>query len=55
LVVVVDDYLPFKADEDKLILMARIRDDLSKLRMNVGAVYVLGSSGAYCERAAGDI
>lgn len=55
LVIVVDDYLPFRADEDKAILMTRIRDELSKLRMNVGAVYVLGSSGAYCERAAGEI
>ena len=55
LVVVVDDYLPFRTDEDKAILMTRIRDELPKLRMNVGAVYVLGSSGAYCERAAGEI
>ncbi len=55
LVVVVDDYLPFRSDEDKSILMTRIRDELSKLRMNVGAVYVLGSSGAYCARAAGEI
>lgn len=55
LVVVVDDYLPFKADEDKSNLMTRIRDELSNLRVNVGAVYVLGSSGTYCERALGEI
>jgi hypothetical protein len=55
LVIVVDDYLPFRTDEDKAILMTRIRDELSTLRMNVGAVYVLGSSGTYCEQAAGEI
>lgn len=55
LVVVVDDYIPFRADEDKAILMTQVREELSRLCMKVGAVYVLGSSGAYCERAAGEI
>jgi hypothetical protein len=55
LVVVVDDYLAFRTDEDKEVLMACTRDAVSELGMNVGAVYILGSSGSFCARVAGEI
>lgn len=50
LVVVVDDYLPFRTDEDKEVLISSSRHYVSGLNLNVGAVYLLGSSGIYCER-----
>jgi len=55
LVVVVDDYLPFRTEEDKSVLMAFAKDILSKTALNFGAVYLLGSSGEYCARVAGEI
>lgn len=55
LVVVVDDYLPFQGEEDKGVLMCYTQVALSRLNLNVGAVYLLGSSGAYCARVSGEI
>lgn len=55
LVVIVDDYLPFRTDEDKEVLMRYTQAALSELNLNVGAVYLLGSSGAYCARVSGEI
>lgn len=55
LVVVVDDYLPFRTDEDKEVLMSYTQAALSRLNLNVAAVYLLGSSGSYCARVAGEI
>ncbi|NTU50099.1 MAG: hypothetical protein HGA87_04300 [Desulfobulbaceae bacterium] len=55
LVVIVDDYLPFRTDEDKEVLMRYTQAALSELKPDVGAVYLLGSSGAYCARVSGEI
>jgi hypothetical protein len=55
LVVVVDDYLPFQADVDKEALVSYTHATLPGLNLNVGAVYLLGSSGNYCARVAGEI
>jgi len=53
LVVVVDDYLPFRTEEDKEILMGCAQAFLCGLSLNVGAMYLLGSSGNYCVRVFG--
>lgn len=55
LVVVVDDYLAFRTDKDKEVLMSYTKAALSRLNLNVGAVYLLGSSGGYCARVSGEI
>ena len=55
LVVIVDDYLLFRTDEDKEVLMRYTQAALLELNLNVGAVYLLGSSGAYCARVSGEI
>lgn len=55
LVVVVDDYLPFRTDEDKEVLMSYTQAVFSGLNLNVAAVYLLGSSGGYYVRVAGEI
>ena len=48
LVVVVDDYLSFRTDEDKEVLMSNAKAMLTNLILKVRAVYLLGSSGKYC-------
>jgi len=55
LVVVIDDYLPFRTDGDKDALMRCTQDALSGLKLNVGAVYLLGASSNYCARVSGEI
>lgn len=55
LVVVIDDYLPFRTEEDKSVLMEFAKDILSKTTLDFGAVYLLGSSGKYCVRVTGEI
>ena len=55
LVVVVDDYLPFRTEEDKEVLMGYTQASLCGLSLNVGAMYFLGSSGNYCARVFGGI
>ena len=55
LVVVVDDYLPFRTDEDKEILMQHAQCIGVNLKLDFGAVYLLGSSGKYCARVMGEI
>lgn len=55
LIVVVDDDLIFRTDEDKEILMNHAQAELAGLSLNVGAVYLLGSSGRYCARLTGAI
>jgi hypothetical protein len=55
LVVIVDDYLPFRTDEDKEVLTRYTQAALLELKPDVGAVYLLGSSGAYCVRVSGEI
>jgi len=55
LVVVVDDYLPFRTDDDKEVLMRYTQSAVAGLGLNVGAVYLLGSSSKYCARVSGEI
>lgn len=50
LVVVIDDYLPFRTVEDKEVLMSYTQAALAELSLNMDAVYLLGSSGRYCAR-----
>lgn len=53
LVVVIDDYLPFRTEEDKSVLMEFAKRVLSETTLDFGAVYLLGSSGKYCVRVSG--
>lgn len=55
LVVVVDDYIPFRTEEDKSVLMGFTEDILSRATLDFGAVYILGSSGEFCARVGGEI
>ncbi len=55
LVVVVDDYLSFRTDEDKEVLMKRAQNIVSALKLDFGAVYLMGASGKYCARILGEI
>ncbi len=55
LIVVVDDYLPFRTDEDKKVLEEQSRIIAAELKLNVGAVYLLGASGKYYARILGEI
>ncbi len=53
LVVVVDDYLPFRTEEDQEVLMKQVQSIVSDMKLDFGAVYLLGSSGKYCARVIG--
>lgn len=55
LVVVVDDYLPFRTEEDKEVLMKETQSIVAGIKLDFGAVYLLGSSGTYCARVSGEI
>lgn len=55
LVVVVDDYLAFRTADDKAVLEEAARRTVAELALNVGAVYLLGATGKYCERIFGEI
>jgi len=55
LVVVVDDYLAFRTDEDKEVLFKHAQGIVSNLILDFGAVYLLGASGKYCARVLGEI
>ena len=55
LVVVVDDYLPFRTGDDKAALKAAAKATVAESPLNFGAVYLLGASGKYCERISGEI
>jgi hypothetical protein len=48
LVVVVDDFLQFRTDEDKKVLVNYAQSIVSDLKLDFGAVYLLGASGKYC-------
>lgn len=48
LVVVFDDYLPFRTDEDKEVLVSDAQGIVQALKLDFGAVYLLGASGKYC-------
>ena len=51
LVVVVDDYLAFRAEEDKEVLMRYAQAIIPVMKLDFTAVYLLGSSGEYCAQA----
>ena len=55
LVIVVDDYLPFRTEEDKEVLMKHTQSIVAGVKLDFGAVYLLGSSGKYCARVSGEI
>jgi hypothetical protein len=55
LVVVVDDYLPFRTDEDKEVLVKHAQSIVADLKLDFGAAYLLGASGKYCVRVFGGI
>ena len=48
LVVVVDDYLTFRAEEDKEVLMKHAQAIIPGMKLDFGAVYLVGASGEYC-------
>lgn len=55
LVVVVEDYIAFRTDDDKSALRQCARAAIAELRLDFGAIYLLGSSGRYLERVHGTI
>lgn len=55
LVVVVDDYLAFRREEDKEELMRHAQTLIPGMKLDFGAVYLLGASGEYCARVYGEI
>lgn len=55
LVVIVDDYIAFRTDEDKEALVKHAQCIVPTLKLDFGAVYLLGSSGKYCARILGEI
>jgi hypothetical protein len=55
LVVVVDDYIAFRSDEDKSALRQFAETAIKELQLDFGAIYLLGSSGACLERVHGEI
>jgi len=52
LVVVVDDYIPFRTMDDKVVLEDFARSVIGNTKLDFGAVYLLGSSGNYLFRVA---
>ena len=48
LVVVVDDYLAFRTEEDKEVLLRHAQAIIPVMKLDFTAVYLLGSSGEYC-------
>jgi hypothetical protein len=55
LVVIVDDYIAFRSDADRVNLSQCAKSAIETLTMDFGAIYLLGSSGEYLERIAGEI
>lgn len=55
LIIVVDDYLPFRTEDDRAILMERAKSFVESAELNFGAVYLLGSSGNYLSSVYGEI
>ena len=55
LVVVVDDYLAFRMEEDKEALMKHAQAIIPDMKLDFGAVYLVGASGEYCARVLGEI
>jgi len=55
LVVVIDDYLAFRTKEDKEVLMRQTQTLIPDMKLDFGAVYLLGASGEYCARVLGKV
>lgn len=55
LVVVIDDYLPFRTEEDRGILENRARAVISRANLDFGKIFLLGSSGNYLKQIYGNI
>lgn len=55
LVVVVDDHLLFRTEEDKEVLVRYAQSTVPDLKLDFGAVYLVGASGKYCARVLGEI
>lgn len=55
LVVVVDDYIPFREEHDRALLEERAKQLVTSTVLDFGAVFLLGSSGNYLCRIHGEI
>jgi hypothetical protein len=55
LVVVFDDYLPFRTEGDRKVLMEYAKSIVAGVKLDFGAVYLLGASGNYLSRVCGEI
>lgn len=55
LVVIIDDYLSFRTEKDKVVLEKHAQGIVSDLKLDFGAVYLLSASGKYCARVLGEI
>lgn len=55
LVVVVEDYIAFRSDEDRAVLRKCVEATIASLTLDFGAIYLLGSSGKYLDRVRGEI
>ena len=55
LVVVVEDSIAFKDDEDKIVLRQYAEESIASLTLDFGAIYLLGASGEYLDLTHGDI
>lgn len=47
LVIVIDDYLPFRTEDDRVILVEYAKSVIDNVRLDFGEVVLLGSSGNY--------
>lgn len=47
LVVVVDDYLPFRTEDDRMILVECAKSVIDNVKLDFGEIVLLGSSGNY--------
>lgn len=54
LVVVIDDYLPFRTEEDRRILEDRARATINCADLDFGKIFLLGSSGNYLKQIYGN-
>jgi hypothetical protein len=47
LVIVIDDYLPFRTEDDKAVLVEFVKPIIESLKLDIKAAFLLGSSGNY--------
>jgi len=55
LIVVVEDYIAFRSDEDRSALRRCAEAAIADLHLDFGGIYLLGSSGGYLECVGGEI